>query len=110
MSNLVPSEDIETFLASPRHPTRHLARAVSANQTVYILHSKRCLDSGIDLRDCVYSLALDEGIDLDRWEQDKAVHAIIEFGMLVPCEYCELPYLVEDDDETQAEWDEMEGR
>lgn len=30
-------------------------------RTITILHSRRCLDSGVDLRDCVFSLALANG-------------------------------------------------
>lgn len=92
MSNLVDSSEIEHIVGSSRHPTRHLARAVSDEETVYILHSRGCKDSGIDLRDCPYSQAMDEGIDVDRWEEDKAVHVIIEDYVLIPCELCELPW------------------
>lgn len=92
MSNLVPAEDIETIVGAPRHPTRHLAKAVSAEKKVYILHSQRCLDSGIDLRDCPYSLAIDEGIDPDDWPEDKPVHVWFYGDDLLVCSRCELPY------------------
>jgi len=48
-------------------------RVLSAEQTVYILHPQACLDSGIDLRNCRFSLALDNGIDLDEWTEDVAL-------------------------------------
>jgi hypothetical protein len=32
------------------------------------LHSQECKDSGVDLRKCPFSVALDLGIPLDRWE------------------------------------------
>lgn len=88
MSSLVPSDQIEELVGAKRHPTHHQARAVSAEQVVYILHGQQCLDSGIDLRDCPYSLALDEGIDLDRWEhfQDQAMFVALEDWRLVPDE------------------------
>jgi hypothetical protein len=70
MTALVPAEDIERIVGVKRHPTLHLARAVSAEQTVYILHSRECLDSGVDLRQCRYSLALDNGIRVSEWQQD----------------------------------------
>ncbi len=74
MSTLVPDE-IERIVGAERHPTRHLGRAVSLGQTVYILHSGVCKASGIDLRRCSYSRALDIGIDLVAWQgwEDRAV-------------------------------------
>ena len=65
MSELVPPTEIEGIVGARRHPTDHIGRAVSSEQTVYILHSKECVDSGIDLRRCPFSIALDRGIDLD---------------------------------------------
>ena len=38
MSDLVNPADIERIVGVQRHPKRHYARAVSAEQTVYILH------------------------------------------------------------------------
>jgi hypothetical protein len=67
MPDLVPAQDIERIVGVKRHGWAHIGRAVSAEQRVYILHSQRCLDSGIDLRECKYSVALDDGIDLDDW-------------------------------------------
>lgn len=67
MTDLVPAEDIERIVGVERHPTRHYARAVSAEETVYILHSHRCKDRGIDLRECLFSKALDKGIDPEDW-------------------------------------------
>jgi hypothetical protein len=52
MSALVPATDIERIVGVDRHATDHWGRAVSAEQTVYILHAAECLASGIDLRDC----------------------------------------------------------
>lgn len=63
MSDLVPGDQIEQIVGAPRHPTEHIGRAVSAEQVVYVLHSQACLDSGIDLRECPYSVALDKGIE-----------------------------------------------
>jgi hypothetical protein len=67
MSALVPGEQIEQIVGVERHQTRHFARAVSAEETVYILHSRNCLESDRDLRDCFYSQALDNGIDEAIW-------------------------------------------
>jgi hypothetical protein len=67
MSNLVPAEDIERIVGVARHRKAHYGRASSTEQVVYILHSKECLASGIDLTYCRFSVALDRGIDERRW-------------------------------------------
>ena len=67
MSDLVSPSEIEQIVGAHRHSHQHLGRAVSDEQTVYILHSQRCKDSGIDLRECDWSLALDRGIDPGDW-------------------------------------------
>jgi hypothetical protein len=91
MSDLVPTEDIERIVGAPRHATLHQARAVSAEQTVYILHSRECLDSGIDLRDCRFSWALDNGIRLNEWQEDVPLKVSIKSASgvtrLVPSGY-----------------------
>jgi hypothetical protein len=93
MSELVDPTKIESIVGAARHPLRHLARAVSEEQKVYILHSQECLESGIDLRNCRYSLALDAGIDIELWVEDKPLHVFATIdGELVPCPRCELPY------------------
>lgn len=87
MTDLVPASDIECIVGVSRHPTVHYGRAVSSEQRVYILHSVACRDSGIDLRDCEYSLALDEGIDLTVWaaREDVPVELVVsDGGRLVP--------------------------
>lgn len=90
MSELVPAEDITRIVGTDRHPTLHYGRAVSTEDTVYILHSQQCLDSGIDLRDCDYSTALDEGINVGYhgapWNgyEDKPVPLAIWNGRLIP--------------------------
>ncbi len=87
MSDLVPASDIERIVGVKRHPRIHIGRAVSAEQTCYVLHSQACLDSGIDLRWCTYSIALDAGIeDLDVWtsRQDVPVVLVVRAGRLIP--------------------------
>ena len=88
MSRLEAADKIENIVGALRHPTQHVARAVSAEQRVYVLHSEQCISSGIDLRKCAYSLALDEGIDLGEWEgsEDQPVVIAIddEHGDLIP--------------------------
>ena len=86
MSELVPADRIEQIVGAPRHPTDHIGRAVSSEATVYILHSRACLDSGVDLRQCDYSLALDEGIDPTEWAEDVPLRLAIVAGRLAPAE------------------------
>lgn len=88
MTNLVPRAEIEQIVGVVRHATEHVGRAVSVEQTVYILHSQECLDRDIDLRDCPFSLALDKGISGARWSgfQDEPVELWVSAatGRLVP--------------------------
>ncbi|KJL45602.1 hypothetical protein [Microbacterium trichothecenolyticum] len=87
MTRLEPAELTERIVGVPRHPTIHAGRAVSTEERVYILHSSECIDSGIDLRECRFSIALDEGIDMDLWErwQDHPVQlAVLLDGRLAP--------------------------
>lgn len=87
MSDLVPADQIEQIVGVERHPTRHYARAVSAEQTVYILHSHRCKDRGVDLRECLFAVASGKGIDEDDWSdmEDRPVQVTINrSGRLIP--------------------------
>lgn len=68
MTEVVPADEIEKIVGWPRHDTRHYARAVSAEQKVYILHSQECLDARPDPRACMFSWALDNGIDPKVWD------------------------------------------
>lgn len=67
MTKLVNTDKIETIVSAKRHPTLHLGKAVSAENTVYILHSQHCKNTTPDLRECQYSIALDHGIDPIIW-------------------------------------------
>lgn len=98
MSELVDATEIERIVGVRRHPEVHVGRAVSDEQTVYILHSQPCLDSGLDLRECPYSVALDAGIDLDIWDdwQDRAVAVVVERGELLPV--CPMPQPTDQED------------
>ncbi|MDQ6524309.1 hypothetical protein RB608_11890 [Nocardioides sp. LHD-245] len=86
MADLVDPAEIETIVGARRHAHQHLGRAASAEQTVYVLHSQRCKDSGIDLRDCPFSIALDLGIDPEDWRgyMDRAVVLATRRGRLFP--------------------------
>lgn len=87
MTEIVSADRIEQIVGARRHPTHHLGRAESADQRVYILHSSACKESGLDLRACSYSVALDLGIDTDIWEQDTTVSLVIQGGTLVPLDF-----------------------
>lgn len=78
MTDIVPTEDIEQIVGVQRDRYEHWGRAVSAEQKVYILHSMVCLRITRDLRQCPFSLALDDGIDPARWTEDVAVRLRIE--------------------------------
>jgi len=86
LTDIVPSDGIEKIVGVPRHHRGHYGRAVSAEQTVYILHSQRCLDTVDDLRNCRFSRALDGGIDREDWDghEDEAVPLGIWAERLVP--------------------------
>lgn len=84
MSDVVPAEGIERIVGERRQPMAHVARAVAHEQRVYILHSEACLAVRPDLRKCPWSLALDEGIDLDEWVEDVPLRVGIRHGRLVP--------------------------
>ena len=86
-TDLVDPDKIEQIVGIKRHVGWHYARVVSDEQTVYILHSQECRDSGRDLRECPYSLALDRGIHEKHWSghEDEAVRVTINrSGRLIP--------------------------
>lgn len=86
MTEHVDPEKIENIVGAERHPTRHLGRAVTTEQVVYILHSALCKAKRDDLRECSYSRALDLGIALRRWagHEDRAVVLGLDRDGLVP--------------------------
>lgn len=83
---LVDPATIEEIVGVQRDVHNHWGRAVSKDQTVYILHSKSCVDSGKDLRYCYYSKALAEGIRIQDWSAalDRPVKIGLEGGLIVP--------------------------
>lgn len=60
-------DEIEHIVRAKRHPTKHLGRLVSENETIYVLHSAECVAALEDLRDCRYSLAIGRSGSA-RWE------------------------------------------
>lgn len=86
MTDRVPADQIERIVGARRRTHAHLARAVSLEKTVYILHPEECLKQHTDLRLCAFSLALDRGIEMDVWAtaQDKPVEVDIWHRRLIP--------------------------
>lgn len=84
MSNLVDPERIESIVGTKRHQRAHFAKAVSSEQRVYILHSQNCVEDNSDLRDCEFSLALDAGIDIEKWNENTTTLVQVVDGELVP--------------------------
>lgn len=84
MAELVDPTEIEAIVGTRRHTTKHYARVVTAEKTIYILHSAMCKAALLDLRDCPYSLALDRGVFLDGWPFDEPIHVTLVAGELVP--------------------------
>lgn len=75
MSRLENPKDMERIVGVERHATVHFGLAVSADPVakmrLYILHSKECVATGLDLRECLYSIALDLGLDVGLWKYDQ---------------------------------------
>lgn len=92
MTDLVPPGKIEQLVGARRHRTAHIVHAVSSERAVYILHSQECLDDclirGVDLRQCRFSIALDRGIEPERWagREDRPFAAGVWQDRLVPLE------------------------
>lgn len=86
MTELVPRDEIESIVGRDRHATEHYARAVSATQTVYIMHPEECLGLGWDLRDCPFSVALSKwGINPSEWEENVAMRVVLDkYSAMVP--------------------------
>lgn len=85
MTDLVDPTEIEAIVGVQRHATEHWGRNVSAEARTYILHSKACLDTLPDLRDCDFSVVLDDwGINPDEWPMDRPVRLAIEDNRLAP--------------------------
>lgn len=86
MANLVDPDEIEEIVGTKRHRRAHWGRAVRDDMVFYILHSQNCVEDNPDLRACPFSVALDQGIDLDTWKDlmDRPVLLQIRGGRLRP--------------------------
>lgn len=61
MTDLVDPADIERIVGHGRARSEHYARYVQDEGRLYILHSQQCIEKTPDLRNCPFSIALDEG-------------------------------------------------
>lgn len=78
MVDIVPADQIEQIVGTPRHQTLHYGRAVHEEQKFYILHSEECRQTHPNLRLCEFSRALDAtGINEEEWF-DLDTPAVIE--------------------------------
>lgn len=79
MTGRVPADQIEGLVGAARHPVRHIARAVSAEQTVYLMHPDDCREGRADLTTCPHSIALYAGIRAPEWDrhEDRPVYAVV---------------------------------
>lgn len=69
MTQLVDPKKIESLVGATRHGTLHLGRWNTENDRIYILHSHKCVRSGIDLRECPYSQCMTAGAFSHTWSQ-----------------------------------------
>lgn len=60
MSDRVPADLIERVVGAWRHATRHIIRGDDGG-AAYLMHSRECVSTWDDLRDCPWSIALDRG-------------------------------------------------
>lgn len=86
MSSLEEPSKVEEIVGVRRHSYAHIARAVSSEEKVYILHSEMCVNTSIDLRDCWFSLSLDRGLIEADWEGwiDHPTIVVVEDGYITP--------------------------
>jgi hypothetical protein len=77
VSRLENPKAIEKIVGAKRHAIDHIGRAVSEEERVYVLHSHECKASGIDLRECQFSIALDSGIDMGIWKDFQDVPVVL---------------------------------
>lgn len=74
MSDKVLADQIEGIVGRRRDSDRHYGRAVSDEEVFYILHSDRCLRKYQDLRDCPFSLAMDNRLSFSVEDEVLILH------------------------------------
>lgn len=78
MTEHVPADQIEGIVGARRHPIDHYGRAVSDEETFYILHSAECLTVFADLKDCPLSVGLNDTFDFDEWPLDQTLRLEVD--------------------------------
>lgn len=99
MTYVVPADQIEGLVGAKRHSVKHLGRLSSDStaeplsdewwltSSFYILHSEHCKANTPDLRTCVFSEALDAGLEESDWtgyQGKTVVLAVDSDGILCP--------------------------
>ncbi|MCJ1709266.1 hypothetical protein [Microbacterium sp. VKM Ac-2923] len=80
MSEVQDSDVVEAVVGTERREDEHVGRAVTAEERMYVLHSRRCIESGIDVRACAFSASLDRGIDLNVWRDHMDAPVVLGIG------------------------------
>ncbi|MDQ1113971.1 hypothetical protein QE418_003419 [Microbacterium testaceum] len=80
MSEIQDSDVVEATVGTERREDEHLGRAVTAEERMYVLHSRQCIESGIDVRACAFSAALDRGIDERVWRDHMDTPVVLAIG------------------------------
>lgn len=78
MTEHVPADQIEAIVGARRHLIDHYGRAVSDEETFYILHSAECLAVFDDLTDCPFSVGLDDAFDIEEWPADETLRLALD--------------------------------
>lgn len=89
MTDLVPSEDIERLVGVKRHASAHCGRVLFDQGRFVILHSRECLNTMADLRECAYSTALDVAIacgeTFEQWPVEPVVLDLSHADLIYVC-------------------------
>lgn len=83
---IVPPSEIEGIVGTVRHEYHHFARAVSAEEMIYLLHSAQCRDWDASFRSCAFAQAHTAGLSRSMWagHEDKPVQVVLVNGRLTP--------------------------
>lgn len=86
MTNKVDPDEIAVIVGTKRHPKYHIGKADKESETMYIMHSRKCVRAHSDLRTCEFSRALDAGLPDKVWTnyQDDIVLLGIMNERLIP--------------------------
>ena len=80
MNNADPTI-IEEQVGRSRHETLHYGRADHDDKMFYILHSFECLNSGIELPACRFSLAFDKAVSDEAFDDNEWPEGPVELDV-----------------------------